>query len=257
MPEISRDRPGYEQVHDYYARQIADGTLGDGALVPSVRQIEQAWTGPDGRHISRETADRALRMLASGGLVTRDRRGTVVRSGRLKPGPQARLAWTALPPAERVDVLHADYETRAPRYVWPLLGLEPVRMDGECHVVRREQVYSDAAGPFMLAVDWIHPRFLEACPELLEREPLPDPGGAARLIEARTGIALARGRESHEARVPRDDGREAPLLRLAGGERVLAQVWTWYSHADAMVYTEAVLGENRVLESEFAVSARG
>ena len=250
MPEISRDRPGYEQVHDYYARQIADGTLPGGSLVPSVRQIAAEWG------TSRETADRALRMLASGGIVTRDRRGTVVVSGRLKPGPQARLAWTALPAAERVEVRAADYELDAPRYVHPLLGLEPDPR-GHCHVIRREQLYSDTAGPFMLAVDWIHPRFAEACPELTERDPLPDPGGAARLIEARTGIALRRGRESHEARQRRDDGREAPLLQLAPGERVLAQVWTWYSAADAMVYTEAVLGENRVLESEFAVAARG
>jgi len=250
MPEITQGKPGYEQIHDYYAHQIADGTLRHGDRVPSVREIAEEWG------TSRETSDRALRMLASGGIVTRDRRGTFVKAGRLKPGPQARLDWTALPPAERVEVRAAEYETRAPRYVWPLLGLEPVRIDGECHVIRREQVYHDAAGPFMLAVDWIHPRFAEPCPELLDRAPLPDPGGAARLIESRTGIALARGRESHEARQPRQDGREAPLLDLADGERVLAQVWTWYSDADAMVYTEAVLGENRVLESEFAVRPR-
>lgn len=246
MPELEHAKPHHEQIHDYYAAEIRDGRLTTGMPLPSIRDIARDWdTSP-------ATAARGLAWLATDGLVTASRKGTFVKAGRLRPGPQARLAFTA-PEAGTVRVLAADLETRAPRYIWPLLGLEPVRMDGECHVVRREQLHHGPGGePYMLMVDWVHPRLLAPNTDpLLTREPLPAPGGAAALIEARSGIPAVRGRLGFEARRPRDDGREVPLLRLRRGGRVLAVVWTWFSAAEAMVYTEAVLPEDTVLEAEW------
>ena len=260
MPEIERSKHAYEQIHDDLIAGIQSGRFRIGDLLPSVRELAVAW------HTSPATADRALAWLATDGDVKRSRRGTIVIAGRTKPGPQSLLTMTRLPEAGRVQVTAAEYEARCPRYIWPLLGLEPVRMDGLCPVIRREQLWHDPDGvPFMLSVDWVPPRFTDV------RGLLPAPGdepepvlSPAALIQEQTGIAVVRGRDGLEARAPRDDGREVPMLRLgeltpaskrrpAVYERVLAVVWSWFSDGDAVVYTEAVLPENRVIEHEYAV----
>lgn len=251
MPELERSKPLHEQIRDHYAREIAEGRLRHGDRMPSSREIAAEWD------VAIPTADRALAKLATDGLVERSRRGTFVKAGRLKIGPQQRLMLSAMPASETIEVTAAEY-INAPAYVRPILSMEPVREDGLCPVIRREQVHYEPDGtPFMLAVEWIPGRFAEAAPELLDAEPLGEPGGAVRLIEARTGIRIIRGRQGREARLIKDDGREGPMLRLDPGTAVLAEVWEWYDDTDCVEYGEYVLIQNRVTENEFAVTAPG
>ena len=249
MPDVERAAPAHEQIYDHFARLISEGGLTLGQRVPSVREIAREWDVAPG------TAHRALGMLRSARLVTAGPRGTFVTAPRrLVPGPQRRLEWTGLPPAERADVVSAAYLERAPAYVRPILGLEPVRADGLCPVIRREEVhYGPGDRPVLLLVEWVHPSYAELCPELAVPEPLPVPGGAVALIAARSGRPPARGREGHEARHPQDDQREIPMLELEPGDPVLGQVWIWYGDdGEPMAYTEMTLPPDLVISVSFA-----
>jgi DNA-binding GntR family transcriptional regulator len=249
MPDIERPVSGYEQIASELKRQIEEGDLTQGQRVPSARELAEDW------NVSPGTAARALRLLVTARLVRQDHRGTFVLGGsRAAIGPQARHSLTRFPPAERVVVTAAAYLERAPAYVQPVLGLEPLRADGLCPVIRREEVrYGPDGRPVSLMTEWVPPRYAESCPELSVPEPLPFAGGAIALVEARTGTRAARGRESHEARVPQDDDREMPLLYLSPADPVLGQVWIWYGPDDEpMTYTEMTLPAGRVIETTFS-----
>jgi GntR family transcriptional regulator len=249
-PELERAKPAWEQVKDHLAGQIADGWLSQGQRVPSVRELAAEW------NVSPGTANRALDALASARLVTRDNRGTFVARPRLVAGPQARYRQFRFPPAERVEVVAAGYLERCPKYVQPILGLEPVREDGLCAVIRRQEVrYGKDGRPFILTSEWVRPEYAEPCPELSDpRRQLPLPGGALALIEARTDDHPVRGRFSCEARLPQDDGRELPLLELSVTEPVLGAVWVWYGpspESKTLCYTEMTVRPERVIEAEW------
>lgn len=245
MPQLDRAKPAHEQIYDDLTEQITRGALTEGQLVPSARTLAAQW------NVSPSTAARALSWLASARLVTQGPRGTFVAPSRVVPGPQLRAVRTRLADPGKVDVRAADYLERAPEYIWPILGLEPVRADGLCPVIRREQVhYSGTGRPAALLVDWIPPRFAEPCPELLEKRPI-GPGGAVRLIEARTKVVIVRGRSGAEARRPKNDGREVPLLRLDPGAGVLGVVWAWFSDSKTIVYSEMTVPENQVVETAY------
>ena len=247
-PELGRAKPAWEQVKDHLAGDIAGGWYTQGQRVPSVRELAAEWG------VSPGTANRALDALASARLVTRDRHGTFVARPRLVAGPQARYRQFRFPPAERTEVVSAGYLEAAPAYVRPVLGLEPVRVDGLCPVIRRQEVrYGLDGRPFLLTSEWVRPEYAEPCPELSDpRRQLPLPGGALALIEARTGEHPARGRFSAEARLPQDDDRELPLLELAVTEPVLGAVWVWYDgNGKALCYTEMTVRPERVIETEW------
>jgi DNA-binding GntR family transcriptional regulator len=245
MPEpLERPKLLSEQIHDRLSTAISAGDYPDGALLPSVTDLA-------GRYgVSRTTGNRALQWLVTDGVAESTGRGFVARPGRTILGPQQRLTGTRFPPSERVDVLGAGL-VDAPPYVRPLLGLEPVRMDGLCPVIRREQLHFDTAGtPFMLSVEWYPPELGDPVPELMR--PAPAGAGLLRLIELRTGRRVVRGRQAREARPIRDDGREGPYLRLPEGSPVLAEVWMWFDPQEAVVYGEYVLLAGRVTENEYA-----
>lgn len=253
MPEIHRGKTACEQIHDELSRLIAEGRLTEGQRVPSVRELAEEW------NVSPGTADCALRKLAAAKLVTRDHRGTFVAAGRLVPGPQMRYRMTGQRlPGEQVQVTDAALLEQAPEYVQAILDLDTVPVYDLVPVIRREEVRFDQhSRPVSLQVEWIPPRFAEACPELAMAAPLPFAGGAIALIEARTGTRASRGRESHEARMPLNDGREIPLLGLVLDKTapVLGQVWVWFDSAGTPIcYTELTVMADRVIESEFDVS---
>jgi DNA-binding GntR family transcriptional regulator len=243
---LERPKPLAEQIHDRLSAGISAGEYPDGALLPSVTDLAAEY------RVSRSTAHRALGWLETDGVAESTGRGYVARPGRTVAGPQQRLTWTRFPASERVEVLNAGL-VDAPAYVRPLLGLQPVRMDGLTPVIRREQIHYDHAGvPFMLSVEWYPPQFGDPVPELMQAAPIGDPGGAVRLIEQRTGRRVVRGRQAREARHIRDDGREGPHLNLVSGAAVLAEVWMWFDPAETLVYGEYVLQAGRVTENEYA-----
>lgn len=254
-PKARRSEPLHLQIASHYKAGILDGRIGDGDQLPSVRDIAEEWD------VGQQTAARAIEHLKTEGLVrTVTGRGTFAVAGRAKPGPQQRLLATAYPAAERVLVLSAGL-VAAPAYVVPILGLldlgdKPGPLEvkpGFWPVIRREWVtYENDTDPFMLSVSWCWPEAAGAVPELLTPEPLPDPGGAAKLIAARTGQVLTWGRCGWEARWPLDDGREAPLLGLPGPAPVLAQVSIWAAGDEVLEYREDVLRERKVIEADVA-----
>ena len=103
----------------------------------------------------------------------------------------------------------------------------------------------------MLSVAWFPPRFGDQVPELLHLMPVIAPGGAAKLIEQRTGQRITRGKMSREARRIKDDGREGPLLHLRKGTPVLAEVYVWMNDTDVIEYGEYCLTMDHVTENDF------
>lgn len=248
-PQAQRPGPLYMQVHDHYARLIADGQLAPGDHLPTMQDIAADFG------VSIQTAWRALQRLQSSGLVTISRdHGTTVTGPRLIQGPQQRITATRLPAAERIEVLAAE-TIPAPDYIAPILGLEVGPRPGGAHwVIRREQVsYEPDGTPFMLAVSWFPAELADIVPELLERAPITSPGGAARLIAERTARHITRGSMAREARPIKDDGREGPFLGLEPGTVVLAEVYVWMDDTDAIEYGEYCLIQRRVTENEFTV----
>ncbi|QMW68520.1 GntR family transcriptional regulator [Mumia sp. ZJ1417] len=72
--------PPYEQVRRQVAAQAADGTLGPGARIPTVRALA------DTLGLAVNTVAKAYRVLEAEGVVeTLGRRGTFIRSRTLTP----------------------------------------------------------------------------------------------------------------------------------------------------------------------------
>src|SRR5688500_179391 len=73
-PEIERPQAPYAQVAAHIRAQIVSGEIAPGDRVPSVRDIAATWK------IARATAEKALGLLRSQGLITtRSGVGAVVR----------------------------------------------------------------------------------------------------------------------------------------------------------------------------------
>lgn len=243
MPRAQRQEPLHLQISSHYKRKILDGEIRSGERLPSMRAIQAEWG------VGLPTAQRAIDHLKTEGLVRTGPEGTFVNGHRAKHGPQQRMRAAGFPAAERVEMLAAEM-INAPVYVVPILDPLEVK-PGFYPVIRREWVtYEDGDVPFMLSVSWCRAEDSTAVPELLELAPLPDPGGAAKLIAERTGRKVTWGRSGREARPVRDDGREAPLLRLPAGAHVLAEVYQWASGDDVLEYGEYILIEGRVIESD-------
>jgi DNA-binding GntR family transcriptional regulator len=253
VPEIDRAKPGWEQIKDYLEDQISQGWLGPGELVPSARKLAREWG------VSPGTANRALDALVTARLVTRSNAGTFVARGRLVPGPLARYRMTRFPPAEVVRVISAGVLERAPAYVRPVLGIEPVREDLWPVILRRELRSEPGGRPVSLTSEWVLHEYAEACPELAEPEPLPLPGGALALIGYRTGDHPARCRFSVESRLPQEDivtgaDLELPLLGLSVASPVTGAVWVWYDEAGKVLcFTETTITGGHVIGTEFTV----
>lgn len=245
MPRAQRSRPLHQQIADYYRGKMVSGEPGfrPGDKLPSVRAVATEWA------VGQQTAQQGLGLLKTGGMVRTDATGTYVLGKRDKAGPQQRARAATFPGTERTEIRAAEIIT-APEYVVPILGLEPAA-DGQTRVLRREWItYEDGSVPFMLSVSWCSPDAAALAPELLDLLPLPGSGSVARLVCARQGWQLTGGSSSREARKVRDDGREAPLLRLAKADCVLAEVYVWWSGEHVVEYGEFALAQNRVIQTD-------
>ena len=126
-------------------------------------------------------------------------------------------------------------------------------------VVRREWLtYGAGSTAEMLSTSWTPRWALAAVPELGHLWPLPVPGGAAPMIAAATGQPLTWGWCAWEARLPRDDGREMPLLHLTRDSPCLGTVITWGTGdgetSQTIEYLEFVVCGNRAVEAELIPS---
>lgn len=243
MPRAERQEPLHLQISGHYKRMIQDGEIRSGQQLPSVRAIAAEWD------VSQQTAQRAMEHLRTEGLVRTGADGTFANGQRTKYGPQQRMRMTGFPAAERIETRAAEMVS-APAYIVPIL--DPLEaMPGFWPVGRREWViYEDGDVPYVLWVSWFPAEAVEAIPELLDVHAAIDPGGVAKLISERTGRPITWGHSGREARPIKDDGREGPLLRLAPGARILAEVYQWASGDDVLEYGEYAVIEGRVIESD-------
>ena len=239
-PRAQRVDPLHIQIANFFKREILEGRLVTGDRLPSYRQIAEDWG------VGLNTAQQGVGLLISGKLVTSSPRGTVVAPPRATLGPQQRLHLAGSPSSELVTVTAAEL-VPCPPYVQPLLGLNAASM-----VIRREWVTRQPDGsPFMLSVSWNPPQAGTRVPELLLREPLPDPRGTGPLIAERLDLNLEWGRGGVECRLAKDDGRELAHLGLDPGSYVLAGVNFWSTGGPSgivLAYEEYVLPPNRVIE---------
>src|SRR5215831_10683466 len=112
---MTQDQPVTHRITDDLRRQISEGVLGPGALLPSEPELAREYG------VSRQTARTALQALEREGLVVvRPRRGRIVRSTQ-------RLRWH-LSEFERPD--HTVLSTS---YAWEAdiekQGHDPARQD--------------------------------------------------------------------------------------------------------------------------------
>jgi DNA-binding GntR family transcriptional regulator len=245
MPRAERHEPLHLQIAAHYKEGILDGRIADGEQLPPIRDIADQW------EVGQETAARAIAHLKTEGLVrTVHGVGSFAVAGRVKYGPQQRFRAVEFPAAERVEVLSAEL-VAAPPYIVPVLGPLEVK-PGFWPVLRREWVtYEDSDVPFMLSVSWCQADASRRVPELLQAVQLPDPGGAAKMIAARSGrLPAVRGRFGVEARRPLDDGREMPLLGVAADAPVQAVVYVWWAGEEVLEYREDVLREGKVIAAD-------
>jgi len=252
---IHRREPLHIQVRDDLARRIKAGQFRPGDQLPSVRQVQADY------EVAANVAQRAIGLLVSGKLaVTVPRQGTFVAPPRLLAGPQQRLAGGDVD--ELVEVTGAGMEdagTERLRYLIPILGLSPVRVDGLTPVYRREQLTRDPDGtPVALAVSWFETRWAHDVPALAGTVPVASFGGVAQAIAAASGWPLVSGTQAREARDIMDDGREGPLLGLAPGTAVLAETYTWEAVTGSgelavVEYGEIAVVKGRVMETRFPV----
>jgi DNA-binding GntR family transcriptional regulator len=249
--------PLHVQLRDLYAAKIARGELRPGDRLPTNREMMGL------HHVASGTAAKAVGLLAAEQLVETGRGGTVVRGRgavvlgpRLILGPQQRLGLMSIPPGERT-VVNAAATVDAPAYVAAILDLEPVRTgDNLTLVFRREQIAYDPDGvPMRLEVSWFDSRWTGPVPDLASGiVPVPSLGGVAWMIAEAAGEPITEGGAGIESREARDDGREVPLLGLAGDRpQVLAVAYTWLAGGRPVEYGEFVAPPDRVIEFRYAV----
>jgi len=249
-PEIHRPPPPYIQIADHFRALIHDGTLPEGARLPSLADIRQDF------RVANATAARALAQLQVEGLVYSSPRGTWVAgpdgSAIKASSPQTRIlrarhGGTTEASGETHEVTAAEMIT-APIYVSELLGLD----EDPARVIRREWITSEHGAPRALTVTWYPAALAAEVPELLA-DRAGDVGPMLRRIEDTTGPA-ASGRDYLHARTA--DRREAGALGIPPGTAILAGTWLLWTADGALIeYGEYVLPPRHTLSYPYEIPA--
>jgi GntR family transcriptional regulator len=247
-PQLDRPPPPYAQIADHYRQQIHDGTLTEGARLPSVLDIARQFS------VSAATAAKAIAQLQVEGLIFSSPRGSWVAGADAKAtSPETRVLRSRFAPgttagAGETHQVTAAEVINAPAYVSELLGL-----DDPPEVVRREWITSENDIPRVLTVTWYPAGLGRQVPELMSTRP-EDAGPMLGRVEAVTGPA-ARGRDFMHARGA--DHREASALRIPVGTAILAGTWLlWTGDGTLIEYGEYVLPPRHTLSYPYEVPAR-
>lgn len=240
MPRAERTKPPYLQIQDHYRARILDGTLAEGARLPSIADIAREW------EVAPATAAKAIAALQVEGYVSSSTQGTFATLGK---GAQAghdlamRRAGRPFLSGHRVEVTEAGI-VMPPVYVAELLGID---LGPDARVARRESITYEGAQPRRLAVSWYPPAVFQAVPQLETR----DDGEALDWIRDATGRAPTDGRDDLEGR--KADVREARALGIRPGDPVLAGVHRWWDTEGIIEYGEWVLPEGRVVSFPYTI----
>jgi GntR family transcriptional regulator len=235
------------QVTDHYRQLIQDGTLIEGAKLPTVADISREWG------IAHATAAKAIGQLQVEGLVITSPRGSFVAGhGASATTPRDRLnrfrrTGTLDSAGEHHRVTVAGV-VQAPTYVAELFGL-----DDDLRVLRREWVTIKDAQLMALTVTWNRGELGEQVPELLTTAQSVV-GNRLALIEPVTGH-VTHGRDFSHGRG--SDARESSALGLPTGAAILAVTWLWNTAADdssepvLVEYGESVLPPRHTLTYDY------
>jgi DNA-binding GntR family transcriptional regulator len=222
---LNRDAP-YVQIIEHYRRQIRDGQLKDGDMLPSGREIAAEFG------VSLATAAKVATGLQALGLVTpRPGAGTVVTAprpvaDRVRGGPLliTLAARTPARPGDKARVVEAGI-VDAPQDVAAQFGAErPAR------VVRRRQVSIRDGATAAVLTSWFPERLADSVPELLSR---------ARLTEEIGGYQPAWGEDWISARPP--TSAEAREFGVKRGSPVAVVHSRRFDAGDAVIeYSELI-----------------
>lgn len=244
-PEVERPLPPYLQVVRYIRQQILDGDLGDGATLPSIRQIADQWG------ISRATATKVVAALRSEGLVRSIQGvGTVVSVREMSHAPRDRVLairrrGKVYPPDEPARIVSAEL-VEAPGEVGEALGVQP-----GSRVIRRHRVTYRGDEPVSASTSWFAGGLIEVAPRLLETGRLQQ--GTPGYVEEMTGRVMTRGRDQVTAGAA--SAGDAAELGVAEGSPVLrGRSWVYDQSGDVIEYGEYVSGAGRWSTYDYEVS---
>jgi DNA-binding GntR family transcriptional regulator len=231
VPQSARV-PLYRQVADDLRRQIENGDLAPGARLPSEPELDARYD------VSRGTTRQAvLQLVVEGLVVTRQGRGTFVRSG-------GGLIWhvSRYEGTDRRDTFEMDdwsagvlEQGHTPRQEVEVSILAPPPMiaerlrtpAGDLCVLRRRIRYVDDQ-PANLADSWFPEALVRGTP-LMEPRDVATPGG----VLAHIGTPQHRVQDEILPRMPTQD--ESRRLRIEPGTAVVEHVRTGYSVDDEPV----------------------
>jgi DNA-binding GntR family transcriptional regulator len=230
---LNRDAP-YVQIVEHYRREIREGRLKDGDMLPSGREIAAEFG------VSLATAAKVATGLQALGLVTpRPGAGTVVtatrpRAERARGGPVLISLATRTParPGDKAKVVEAGL-TEAPHDVAAQLGLEPFTP-----VIRRQQATTRDGAMIALLTSWVPAALAESAPDLLTR---------ARLTDQIAGYQPAGGEDWVTARPPTSaEAREFGIKR--GHPVAVVHARRFAADAAVIEYAELIArGDARVV----------
>lgn len=216
-PRIEKPVPAFMQVTNHFRQQIQDGTLPEGARLPTVADIEREWG------IARATAAKAIAQLQVEGLIYTSPRGSYVAGlGAKATSPKARLdRYRRTGTLDAVGEHHrvtAAGIVSAPAYVADLFDIDP-----GADVIRREFVTIEAASIRALTVTWHNGVLADQVPDLLETRSSVI-GTRLDGIESALG-KINQGQDFMHARGA--DSRESSALGLPSGTGIEAVTWLW------------------------------
>lgn len=219
---------GYAEIADHYRKQIRDGRLQPGDILPSLRQV------CDEFGVAHTTANRAFRVLKmEGATLPKAGVGTVV-AGIVSNNIGARVqmytsSGRALDGGESSKILEIG-TVGADELIAPRLDIAP---GTPVHVRRR--LVSREGMPVHLSSSYYPAYVVAVTPEL--REPV-STGGSRELAAERLGAAQETVLEEVTSRLAVD--REKTLLGLSVGDVVVTQVVRTVSLTDGRVIEVAV-----------------
>ncbi|WP_404871076.1 GntR family transcriptional regulator (plasmid) [Kitasatospora griseola] len=248
-PRIERPVPAFMQVTDHFRRQIQDGTLPEGAQLPTVATIEREWG------VARATAAKAIGQLQVEGLIYTSPRGSFVAGqGAKATSPRDRLdryrrTGTLDGVNEHHRVTAAEVVT-APTYVAELFGI-----DHGATVIRREFITIEDKSLRALTVTWHNGDLAEQVPDLLARE---SSKIGPRLAQVEQAVGpVTHGRDFMHARGA--DAREGSALGIPVGAATQALTWLWNTEVNGetrlVEYGESCLPARHTLSYDYTSSA--
>ncbi|MFF1546009.1 GNAT family N-acetyltransferase [Streptomyces sp. NPDC058291] len=249
MGVSGRARALYQRIADKIRSEIADGTLGPGARLPTEAEIAEAWD------TTRSTAVQGLKVLVNEGLIISDRpRGYFVRSRRpMVYRPQGEFRKRPLSPEMDGFLTEMAQEGREASQRIEVSVISPARdvrerlklSEGELVAVRRRIRIVDGV-PYNTN-DSHFPLKLVQNSEIMNPD---DIARGANVVLAELGYEQVRALDEIQIRMPTPD--EADRLQLGPGTPVAVHLCTGYTQDGKPVRTvmNVLPGDRHVITYE-------